>query len=158
MIKSVAVQRSSFLQIGGRDGAVLRYRTDSARRFIFWGMVFIGRCTTGPSIKEVSKLDEQRSATESAEKKLADLRLERMKLEHVLQEKQAQLQQGKSELQNTTQKGQRVPRLASSRVHGQSIPPKLRAWLRPKPTNRCRSRIPRRMDQGKLIISMILPL
>jgi septal ring factor EnvC (AmiA/AmiB activator) len=64
--------------------------------------VFIGRCTKAPSTQDVSKLEEQRSAAESAEKKLADLRQERMKLEHDLQEKQAQLQKSKAELQETT--------------------------------------------------------
>ena len=64
--------------------------------------VLIGECTKAPETKDVSKLEEQRSAAESAEKKLADLRQERMKLEHDLQEKQAELQKSKAALQGTT--------------------------------------------------------
>jgi hypothetical protein len=44
---------------------------------------FIG-CTPKPSNEEVGKLDEARAAAESAERKLSDLRMERMKLEQEL--------------------------------------------------------------------------
>ncbi len=63
---------------------------------ILAGFAFMGSCTKAPGTKEVSKLEEQRAAAESAEKKLADLRQERMKLEHDLELKQAELQKEKS--------------------------------------------------------------
>jgi hypothetical protein len=63
---------------------------------ILAGLAFIGSCTKAPGTKEVSKLEEQRAAAESAEKKLADLRQERMKLEHDLELKQAELQKEKA--------------------------------------------------------------
>jgi hypothetical protein len=48
-------------------------------------------CTKKPSTEEVSKLEEARVAAESAEKKLSELRQERMLLEQDLQGKQADL-------------------------------------------------------------------
>jgi len=48
-------------------------------------------CTKKPSQEEVSKLEEARVAAESAEKKLSELRQERMQLEQELQGKQADL-------------------------------------------------------------------
>lgn len=41
---------------------------------------FIG-CTPKPSTEEMGKLEEARAAAESAERKLSDLRMERMQLE-----------------------------------------------------------------------------
>lgn len=60
-------------------------------------------CSKKPNKEEASKLDDARAAAESAEKKLADLRQERMKLEQELQAKQAQLkaaEQERDSLQN----------------------------------------------------------
>lgn len=48
-------------------------------------------CTKKPSTEEVSKLEEARVAAESAEKKLSELRQERMQLEQDLQGKQSDL-------------------------------------------------------------------
>lgn len=48
-------------------------------------------CTKKPSQEEVSKLEEARVAAESAEKKLSELRQERMQLEQELQSKQSDL-------------------------------------------------------------------
>jgi len=48
-------------------------------------------CTKKPSAEEVSKLDEARVAAESAEKKLSELRQERMQLEQELQGKQSDM-------------------------------------------------------------------
>lgn len=44
---------------------------------------FMG-CTPKPNSEEVGKLEEARAAAESAERKLSDLRMERMKLEQEL--------------------------------------------------------------------------
>ncbi len=44
-------------------------------------------CTKAPSKDDVAKLEEAKSAAESAEKKLSDVRQERMKLEAEKQKK-----------------------------------------------------------------------
>lgn len=54
-------------------------------------------CTKKPSQEELSKLDENRQAAESAEKKLAELRRERQQLESQLSQKQGELNQSQSE-------------------------------------------------------------
>ena len=46
-------------------------------------------CTKKPSQEELTKLEEARSAAESAERKLAELRQERMNLENQLKTYQA---------------------------------------------------------------------
>ncbi|NLD93219.1 MAG: hypothetical protein GX639_11190 [Fibrobacter sp.] len=46
-------------------------------------------CTKKPSQEEVSKLEDARVAAESAERKLSELRQERMQLEQELQGKQS---------------------------------------------------------------------
>ncbi|MBD3421689.1 MAG: hypothetical protein GF398_16355 [Chitinivibrionales bacterium] len=51
----------------------------------------LGGCTKRPSEEQLAKLDEARQAAEAAEKKLAELRSERMQLESALAEKQAEL-------------------------------------------------------------------
>jgi septal ring factor EnvC (AmiA/AmiB activator) len=48
-------------------------------------------CTKKPSQEEVTKLDEAKSAAESAEKKLSELRRERMDLEEQLNKKEGEL-------------------------------------------------------------------
>jgi hypothetical protein len=60
---------------------------------------FVG-CTKKPSAEESSKLDEAKAAAESAERKLSDLRMERMKLEQELGGTQSQEQGEKQELDN----------------------------------------------------------
>ena len=60
---------------------------------------FVG-CTKKPSNEESSKLDEAKAAAESAERKLSDLRMERMKLEQELGGAQSQEQGEKQELEN----------------------------------------------------------
>ena len=54
-------------------------------------------CTKRPSDEELMKLEETRSAAESAERKLSELRRERMQLETALQDKQRELQQHEEE-------------------------------------------------------------
>jgi peptidoglycan hydrolase CwlO-like protein len=66
-------------------------------------MVMTG-CSKKPNTQEASKLEEARSAVESAEQKLAYLRQERMRLEKELEAKQGEInktQKEKDSLQNT---------------------------------------------------------
>lgn len=70
---------------------------------LVFGMGFTAGCTKKPSTEDVSKLEDARTAAESAEKKLAELRQERKKLEQELQNKQGELQkteQERDDLQN----------------------------------------------------------
>jgi septal ring factor EnvC (AmiA/AmiB activator) len=70
---------------------------------LVFGVGFMTGCTKKPSTEDVSKLEDARSAAESAEKKLAELRQERKKLEQELQDKQSELQkneQERNDLQN----------------------------------------------------------
>jgi len=69
------------------------------------GGILVSGCSPKPNKQEVSKLDEQKAAAEAAEKKLAELRAERLKLEAELQAKQAQLQK--------SEKGQQTGKNAS---------------------------------------------
>ncbi len=61
-------------------------------------------CVKKPSKDELSKLDEAKSASESAEKKLYELKQERTRLESDLQQKQAELKKAEEELDNVKQK------------------------------------------------------
>jgi septal ring factor EnvC (AmiA/AmiB activator) len=63
----------------------------------FLAMAFIGGCTQKPSHDELTKVEEAKAAAESAERKLADLRQERMQLENSLQQKQTELHQSEGE-------------------------------------------------------------
>jgi outer membrane murein-binding lipoprotein Lpp len=54
-------------------------------------------CTRKPSKDELAKLDESKSAAEGAEKKLAELKQERMRLETDLQQKQEELKKSEEE-------------------------------------------------------------
>jgi flagellar biosynthesis chaperone FliJ len=55
-------------------------------------------CTKKPTTEETGKLEEARSAAESAERKLSELRQERIALEQQLQGKQKELDGQKEEL------------------------------------------------------------
>jgi chromosome segregation ATPase len=72
-------------------------------RFFCIGMLVFGTgfimagCTKKPSTEDVSKLEDARSAAEGAEKKLAELKQERLKLEQDLQSKQSDLQKNEQE-------------------------------------------------------------
>jgi hypothetical protein len=57
-------------------------------------------CTKKPSQEEISKLEQARVAAESAEKKLSELRQERMQLEQELQGKQSELTTKEQERDN----------------------------------------------------------
>ena len=54
-------------------------------------------CTKKPSKDELSKLDEAKGAAEGAEKKLYELKQERMRLESDLQQKQEELKKSEEE-------------------------------------------------------------
>ncbi|MBN1601081.1 MAG: hypothetical protein JW915_05705 [Chitinispirillaceae bacterium] len=67
---------------------------------IFISSVLVG-CSPKPSNEEMGKLEQARAAAESAEKKLHELRQERMLLESELQGKESELQeteQGNAEI------------------------------------------------------------
>lgn len=61
-------------------------------------------CTKRPNEEELAKLEEARSAAESAERKLAELKKERMDLESQLAEKQSELQLHEEEKQDLQEK------------------------------------------------------
>jgi septal ring factor EnvC (AmiA/AmiB activator) len=61
-------------------------------------------CTKRPNEEELAKLEQARSAAESAERKLAELRSERMQLEQTLEQKQQELSQHQAERDELKQK------------------------------------------------------
>ena len=61
-------------------------------------------CTKKPSQEELAKLEEARSAAESAERKLAELRQERMSLESQLSQKEAELREHEAERDDLKEK------------------------------------------------------
>ena len=78
------------------------HKFHTVARFLLIGLMVIGSgsmvgCTKKPSNNDISKLEEARSAAEGAERKLAELRQERMKLEQELQGKQTELQTNEKE-------------------------------------------------------------
>ena len=71
-------------------------------RILLIGLLFVGSgayigCTKKPAKEDISKLEEARAAAESAERKLSELRQERMKLEQELQSKQSELKSNEQE-------------------------------------------------------------
>ncbi len=64
---------------------------------LVFGVATMPGCTKKPNNEDVSKLEEARAAAESAEKKLAELKQERMKLEQDLQGKQSELKTSEQE-------------------------------------------------------------
>lgn len=72
------------------------------------GVLFCGLsgCTKKPNQEELTKLEEARNAAESAERKLAELRQERMSLENQLSQKEAELKQHEAERDDLKQKMQ----------------------------------------------------
>lgn len=63
-------------------------------------------CTKRPTPEQLNKLEESRSAAESAEKKLAQLRKERAELESQLEAKKAELQEAEAQRDDLKQKMQ----------------------------------------------------
>jgi len=70
----------------------------------FVAMAGAAGCTKKPSQDELTKLDEAKTAAESAEKKLTDLRQERVQLENTLQQKQTDLHQNEQERDDVKKK------------------------------------------------------
>ena len=70
-------------------------------RFLLIGsciaMAGVSGCTKKPSQDEMTKLEEAKQSAESAEKKLTELKQERMQLEATLQSKQTELKQNEDE-------------------------------------------------------------
>ena len=64
------------------------------------GMVGCGR----PSEEQLTRLEEARSAAESAERKLSELRQERMNLESQLSQKEAELREHEAEVVDLKEK------------------------------------------------------
>ena len=74
-----------------------------ARILVIGSLFFAGGftgCTTKPNQEESGKLQEAKVAAESAERKLSELRQERMQLEQDLSGKQTDLQSQEKELDN----------------------------------------------------------
>lgn len=61
-------------------------------------------CTKKPSDEELTRLEEARSAAESAERKLAELRQERMSLESQLSSKEGELREHEAERDDLKEK------------------------------------------------------
>jgi len=61
-------------------------------------------CTKKPNDEELAKLEEARSAAESAERKLAELRQERMNLESQLSAKEAEMREHEAERDDLKEK------------------------------------------------------
>lgn len=71
--------------------------------FTFSSIVSVG-CTKKPSQDELSRLEEAKTAAEGAEKKLGELKQDRMHLESELQAKQAELKKSEDERDEIKQK------------------------------------------------------
>lgn len=67
------------------------------------GMMTAG-CTKHPDEEQLAKLKEQRQAAEAAEKKLAELREERMQLEEQLDQKESELTEHERERDDLKEK------------------------------------------------------
>jgi len=63
----------------------------------FAATVSLSGCTKRPSEDELAKLEQAKQAAESAERKLAELRAERMQLEETLAQKQGELREHEEE-------------------------------------------------------------
>ncbi len=76
-------------------------------RFLLIGSFVVMCGMTGcnkPSTEELAKLEEARSAAEAAERKLAELRQERMNLESQLSAKEAELREHEAERDDLKEK------------------------------------------------------
>jgi len=65
--------------------------------FLVAGLMLSTGCTKKPSQEELSKLNEARMSAEAAEKKLADLKAERVQLETQLEAKKEELKKAEEE-------------------------------------------------------------
>ena len=64
---------------------------------LFGSMTCLTSCTKKPNQEELGKLEESRAAAEAAEKKLADLKAERMSLEQDLEKKKEELRKAQED-------------------------------------------------------------
>lgn len=80
----------------------------SISKYIFIGafvvMCGVTGCTKKPNEEELTKLEEARAAAESAERKLSELRQERMSLESQLEQKKSALGEHEAEREDLKQK------------------------------------------------------
>ncbi|MBN1131275.1 MAG: hypothetical protein JXA71_19960 [Chitinispirillaceae bacterium] len=81
------------------------YKMMKLARFLLIGFMVVTPalmvgCTKKPEKEDISKLEEARAAAESAERKLSELRQERIRLEQELQEKQSELKSDEQERDN----------------------------------------------------------
>jgi multidrug resistance efflux pump len=70
----------------------------------FLTMAAMTGCTKKLNKEELTKVDEAKTAAENAEKKLSELRQERMQLENTLQQKQSDLHQNEAERDDIKEK------------------------------------------------------
>ena len=70
----------------------------------FLAMASVTGCTKKMNKEESTKVEEAKIAAESAEKKLTELRQERMQLENTLQQKQNDLRQNEAERDDVKKK------------------------------------------------------
>jgi len=70
----------------------------------FVAMAGVSGCTKKPSQDELTKLDDAKMAAESAEKKLTELRAQRVEMENTLQQKQTDLHQNEAERDDVKKK------------------------------------------------------
>jgi septal ring factor EnvC (AmiA/AmiB activator) len=76
-----------------------------AATFLFGSLTALTGCgAKKPNQEELGKLEEARSAAEAAEKKLADLKAERMALEQELEKKKEELRKTQEERDQAKQK------------------------------------------------------
>jgi peptidoglycan hydrolase CwlO-like protein len=84
------------------------YKLQKVSRFLLIGCFIAACCMTGctkrPTEEQLTKLEEARAAVESAERKLAELREERMSLENQLSQKQAELREHEAERDDLREK------------------------------------------------------
>jgi hypothetical protein len=70
----------------------------------FLAMASLTGCTKKPNKDELTKVDEAKTAAENAEKKLSELRQERMQIETTLKQKQSDLHQNEAERDDAKKK------------------------------------------------------
>jgi uncharacterized protein YlxW (UPF0749 family) len=95
------------LKFNEEEVSIMTWFSKCARMVVigsFVVMAGVAGCTKKPSQDELSKLDEAKTAAESAEKKLTDLRQERVQLENTLQQKQSDLHQNEQERDDVKKK------------------------------------------------------
>ena len=85
------------------------------------GAVCLSGCSKPPSVEEMAKLAEEKSAAESAEKKLNALRQERMRLEQEIQVTREQIRRREIELQKLRKQSALTPAPAPADTAGKPV-------------------------------------